>query len=110
MDKDGLSVRINSMDKDFLETLRERGKKSKVYKPYQLTGLELSEILEDEKHKALYIKLAKVHDPQSLIILAKEVRERNNIANKGAYFMRLLSLKKKNDTRPHPLKQQRKRK
>ncbi|MEK7094017.1 MAG: hypothetical protein AAB903_01605 [Patescibacteria group bacterium] len=97
------------MDKDFLETLRERAKKSKVYRPYQLTGLELSEILEDEKHKALYIKLAKEHGAEKLIMLAKGVAERKNIQNKGAYFMRLLS-DQKNGARPYLYKQERKRK
>ena len=92
------------MDKAFLETLRERAKKSKVYRPYQLTGLELSEILEDEKHKALYIKLAKERDPQDLMQLAKEVRERKNIKNKGAYFMKLLSEKQKNGKRSNSRK------
>jgi len=97
------------MDKDFLETLRKRGEESKIYRPYQLTGLELSEILEDEKHKALYIKLAKENDAHRLIVLAKDVRERKNIQNKGAYFMRLLSDQKKNGPRSYPPKQQPKR-
>lgn len=95
-----LSSTMNGkMDKDFLETLRERGRKSKVYKPYQLLGLEISQILEDEKHKALYIKLAKNNDPNKLLTLAKEVRERKNIVSKGAYFMSLLTQKKTNGKR-----------
>jgi hypothetical protein len=93
------------MDPDFLETLRERAKKSRVYRPYQLTGLEISEILEDQKHKALYIKLAKEHDAGMLMTLAKEVRERKKIRNKGAYFMRLISDKKNDGKRPHSRKQ-----
>lgn len=79
---------------DYRELLKKRAKESKVYTPYQLTGLMLAEILNDEKYKSLYIKLAKEHDMDKLIKLAKSVAERKNIKNKGAYFMKLLHLKK----------------
>jgi hypothetical protein len=74
----------------YLEELKRRGKESHVYRKYQLIGLEISQILQDEKHKALYIKLAKEHSPERLMSLAKDVAGRNNIKNKGAYFMTLL--------------------
>ncbi|MDO8557314.1 MAG: hypothetical protein Q7R98_02515 [Candidatus Jorgensenbacteria bacterium] len=74
----------------YLETIRERGKKSKVYCKYQETGLQLAEILEDRKHKALYIKLSKEHDEQKLLQLAKNIAEKRDVKNKGAYFMRIL--------------------
>ncbi|MBI4033929.1 MAG: hypothetical protein HY378_00055 [Candidatus Brennerbacteria bacterium] len=77
--------------KTYLETLKERQKESRVYRIHQATGLTLAEILEDEKHKSLYMKLAKVHDAQKLIELAKDVAARKNVRNKGAYFMRLLT-------------------
>lgn len=77
--------------KEYIETLKERKKKSRVYKEYQLIGLTLAEILEDEKHKSLYIKLAKEHEVQMLLTLAKDVASRNRIKNKGAYFMVLLT-------------------
>lgn len=76
---------------DYLELLRKRAKESKVYSPHQLTGLMIAEILGDEKHKALYIKLAKNNDADTLLKLAKDVADRNNIMNKGAYFMKLFT-------------------
>jgi uncharacterized protein YhbP (UPF0306 family) len=81
--------------KTYIDTLKERLKSSRVYKVHQSTGLALAEILDDEKHKSLYMKLAKEHDAQKLIELAKDVASRKGIQNKGAYFMRLL--KNQND-------------
>lgn len=75
---------------NYLETLKNRGKKSRVYRNYQLIGLEIALLLDDEKHKSLYIKLAKEGDPQELIRLAKEVAARKRAKNKGGYFMKLL--------------------
>ncbi len=77
-------------DADYLNTLRERGKTSHVYKKFQDIGLQLAEILHDSKHKALYIKLAKQYDESTLLSLAKDTAERKGIANKGAYFMKVL--------------------
>lgn len=78
------------MEKNYLELLKERGKKSHVYKKYQLIGLMIAELLNDEKHKSLYIKLAKKHNPSHLLGIAKDVSERKNIENKGGYFMKVL--------------------
>lgn len=75
---------------DYKELLRKRGKESKIYSAHQMTGLMLAEILNDEGHKSLYIKLAKNHGMDKLIKLAKLIAERKSIKNKGAYFMRLL--------------------
>jgi hypothetical protein len=75
---------------EYLETLKQRAKKSRVYSFHQLVGLDLAKILEDDEHKSLYIKLAKTRSPARLLKLAKEVAERKNVKNKGAYFMRLL--------------------
>lgn len=50
----------------------------------------LAELLRDEKHKVLYIKLAKEFDEAELLAIAKNVSERRNIKNKGAYFMRII--------------------
>ncbi|MEK7553618.1 MAG: hypothetical protein AAB504_02985 [Patescibacteria group bacterium] len=77
-------------EKDYLQTLKERSKKSHVYKSYQFVGLMISQILNDEKHKSLYIKLAKEHSGDHLLTIAKDVSERKNITNKGGYFMRVL--------------------
>lgn len=75
---------------NYLKELRRRAKESHVYKKYQLIGLEISQILNDEKHKSLYIKLAKERNADRLLRLAKEIAERKNVKNKGAYFMKLL--------------------
>ncbi len=84
-----------SSGKSYIDVLKERKKTSRVYKIHQLTGLALAEILDDEKHKSLYMKLAKAHDSQKLIELAKDVASRKNIRNKGAYFMKLLTKNKR---------------
>jgi len=79
---------------DYIEELKRRKKESRVYKEYQLVGLLIAEALEDEKHKSLYIKLAKEYNSDKLLKLAKSVSERKNVTNKGAYFMRLFSAMK----------------
>lgn len=79
-----------SAEKDYLETLKERAKTSRVYKKYQLIGLLIAQLLNDDKHKSLYIKLAKKHNNDDLLRIAKDVSERKKIENKGAYFMKVL--------------------
>ncbi len=74
----------------YVKELKRRGKESHVYRKYQLIGLEISQILRDEKHKALYIKLAKEDSGNRLLGLAKDIAERANVKNKGAYFMSVL--------------------
>ncbi len=90
------------IDKPYLEKIKERRKKSRVYTSYQSTGLYLANILGDKKHKSLYIKLAKENNQEKLVNLAKRVVERKNISNKGAYFMRIFEKesKKKNKNKP----------
>jgi len=78
------------IDKDYLNTLKERTKKVRVHKKFQFTGLAIAQLLNDEKHKSLYIKLAKKHNNQHLLSIAKDVSERKKIKNKGGYFMRVL--------------------
>jgi hypothetical protein len=80
----------------YLKELVRRGKESHVYRKYQLLGLEISKVLDDERHKSLYIKLAKEGNADRLMRLAKDVADRKNIKNRGAYFMALL--KKANGT------------
>ncbi len=76
--------------KEYLEKLRKRASESRVYRTYQFDGLEIAKTLGDEKHKALYIKLAKERDPGTLRRLAKSVAENRSVRNKGAYFMSCL--------------------
>lgn len=75
---------------DYMKEIAERAKKNRVYRKYQSTGLALAEILEDAEHKALYIRLAKQHDEEKLLTMAKNVAEGKDIKNRGAYFMKLL--------------------
>lgn len=77
-------------ENDYIKKLQERRAKSHIYRKYQLTGLTLSKILEDEGHKVLYMRLARIYDETELMSLAKRVAEREGIQNKGAYFMKLL--------------------
>jgi len=84
-----------AIDAEYIKTIRKRSKKSKVYTQYQMMGLLLADILEDQAHKSLYIKLAKEHNEQKLLELAKSISQNKNVKNRGAYFMRMLTMKKK---------------
>ena len=77
------------IDPSYLDEIKKRKKDSKVYKEFQLTGLELAEILGDESHKSLYIKLAKTNPRQRLMAVAKDVADRKDVKNMGAYFMKV---------------------
>jgi hypothetical protein len=78
---------------EYLKTLSERKRKTRVFRDFQHTGLVIAALLNDQKHKALYIKLAKKIDKETLINIAKDVSSRKNISNKGAYFMELIKQK-----------------
>lgn len=79
------------IDKEqYKDLLRERKKESRVYKSFQATALEISELLEDSQHMALYMKLAKRYDSHELLRIAKTVAEKKEIENKGGYFMTVL--------------------
>lgn len=82
------------IDKNRLDALKEEGKKSKIYRRYQLIGLMIAGLLNDDAHKALYIKLAKKYNNEELLMLAKDISTRRNVSNKGAYFMKVLFKKK----------------
>lgn len=77
------------LNQDYLNTLKERAKKCRVHKKFQLTGLTLAQLLNDEKHKSLFIKLAQKYNEDELINLAKDIAEKQNVENKGAYFMKV---------------------
>lgn len=81
------------LEKDYLKTLSERKKSTRVFKDFQHTGLVIAQMLDDEKHKALYIKLAKNINKQILMSTAKDVAERSEVENRGAYFMELIRQK-----------------
>ena len=74
----------------YIEEIGKRASKSKIYKKYQLIGLEIAKTLEDEAHRSLYMKLAKQWDGEFLLRQAKDVASRKNIKNMGAYFMSVI--------------------
>ncbi len=74
---------------DYIKTLKERGSESRVYQKHQQVGLEIAEILQDQEHKALYMKLARNGNVHRLYAIAKDVAEKKGVRNKGAYFMRI---------------------
>lgn len=80
--------------RNYLDKLKERSRESRVYRKYQLVGLEIAGVLKDQKHKSLYIKMAKEGNPNRLLRLAKEVAGKRNVRNKGAYFMKLCQVVK----------------
>lgn len=79
---------------NYLKELRDQGKTSRIYREYQSIGLIVAQILEDEEHKSLYIKLAREYGGESMLQLAKSVAERKRVKNKGAYFMKMLEIEK----------------
>ena len=93
-------------EKDYMEVLRERSKKSHIYKKYQMVGLMLAEILHDDAHKALYMKLAKKHDHDKLVDITRSVADKINVKNKGAYFMSVLFGKEPETRKKNPIKKQ----
>ncbi|MDE2001009.1 MAG: hypothetical protein KGI60_00395 [Patescibacteria group bacterium] len=88
---------LGDLNKSYVNTLKDRVKKSHVYQPHQSTGLLLAEILGDKEHKSLYMRLAKTHNSAELVRIAKDIAERKSVENKGAYFMKLLQERRRND-------------
>ena len=74
---------------NYVEELKNRARQSRVYRKYQLVGLEAAKMLEDKEHTSLYIKLAKQGNAEQLLGLAKEISRNKKVKNKGAYFMKV---------------------
>lgn len=74
----------------YIKELKRRSGESRIYSEHQLMGLLIAEALGDEAHKSLYMKLAKSHNADRLLKIAKDVSERENVENKGAYFMKII--------------------
>ncbi len=85
---------LGKMTSSYIQELRRRTSESHAYKSYQLTGLEIANILEDWEHKSLYMRLAKERGESKMMQLAKEVAEKKNVENKGAYFMMVIKSEK----------------
>ncbi len=85
-------LKINMLiNKKYINIIKKRTGESHVYKKFQFTGLIIAQLLNDEKHKSLYIKLAKEYDNEKLLNLAKDISERKKIENKGGYFMKVFT-------------------
>ena len=76
---------------DYIKELKKRSAQNRVTQNFQLVGLEVATILRDLEHKSLYIKLAKQYGTERIRSLAKDVADRRNIKNPGAYFMTLIN-------------------
>ena len=74
----------------YLKKLEQRAKKSRAHTKHQLVGLQIAQELGDQKHKALYMKLAKHGNYAKLRWLAADVADRRDVKNRGAYFMAVL--------------------
>lgn len=71
-----------------------------ISREFQSYGIHLAEELDDYKHKALYIKLAKTH-PRPLLEKAYSFSIDSNARNKGALFMwKLKELKTTDKSKP----------
>ena len=57
-----------------------------ISREFQSFGIYLAEALDDWKHKALYIRLAKKH-PRAVLEKALSFVKDTKATNKGAYFM-----------------------
>lgn len=90
-----MAAALPSSSKEYLELLKQRGKRSRIYKSYQMTGLEIANVLNDWEHKSLYIKLAKEKGEAKMMWLAKNVADLDTVENRGAYFMKLLQEREK---------------
>lgn len=90
------------IDQDYIEKLEKRAQSNRIVKEFQDTALYIAELLNDKKHTALYMKLAKQHPKQLLMRIAASVAERGHIDRKGAYFMKILKeeghFRKQNNT------------
>ena len=84
---------IGKIGAAYQKILKERTQKFRIYTQYQSTGLLLSELLDDPKHKSLYMQLAQRYESDFLIQLAKNLQERKDIKKRGAYFMKILHSK-----------------
>jgi len=61
--------------------------KKYISREFQDYGYRLAIELDDEKHKALYIKMAKTVDRRILEEARVNIKHANNVRNKGKLFM-----------------------
>ena len=78
------------LDNDYINRLKERSThRQSVHHKHQFTGMEIATMLEDTKHKALYMLLAKQKNNQRLFEIVKTIAESKTAKNKGANFMKI---------------------
>lgn len=73
----------------YLKKIKERSQTNRIYSSHQMIGLMIADILGDQSHKALYMRLAKNNDKDLLMSIAKTIADNQNVKNKGAYFMKV---------------------
>jgi hypothetical protein len=83
---------------DILDKYQDRPEDKYISREFQQYGIELAAELGDEKHKALYIKLAK-ETPRGLLESAKSfVKDAPNVKSRGRLFMwKLKQLKEESE-------------
>jgi hypothetical protein len=74
----------------YLQGLKDRSQKARVTQRFQLIGLEIATALHDLSHKAIYIKYAKELGEERMLSLAKDIAQRRDVKNPGAYFMSMV--------------------
>ena len=94
----------------YLDRLRERAKESRVHSRHQMIGLMIADTLGDQKHKALYIKMARDENGEKMLYLAKSIADNSKVVNKGAYFMRVWQLENKTASKKKSVLSQNKKK
>lgn len=78
---------------EYLDSIKKRSENTRVGHKHQLIGLEVADLLNDREHASLYIKLVKKYGEGRVVALAKDIAERKNVKNRGAYFMRVFHKK-----------------
>lgn len=78
---------MNVEKEDYLALLKKRAKETRAFRSFQVVGTDVADMLNDRKHIALYIKIAKKIDAQTLLQVATTVVQTNGVKNQGAYFM-----------------------
>ncbi len=75
----------------YVKNLKKRGEKRHITQEFQLMGMEIATTLHDLPHKALYIKYAKQYGGGAMLALAKDIAERRDVKNLGAYFVSVVA-------------------
>ena len=80
---------LGSSRSEYLESLKKRSKRPYATQPFQILGYEIAVALKDLKNRGLYMRLAKTHNPEQLLAIAKDISQNRNIKNKTHYFLKV---------------------